>query len=82
MEYTHEQLLDFNTYTSDLNWHEVPWIKPIERNIFGSLAFSKRIDLNANDSFDCKTLVNVFKNNFINYVIFGRISTKSGNTVD
>ena len=32
-KYTHEKLLDFNTYTSDLNWLEVPWIKPIERNI-------------------------------------------------
>ena len=29
-KYTHESLLDFNTYTSDLNWHEVLWIKPIE----------------------------------------------------
>ena len=32
-KYTHEQLLDFNAYSSDLNWHEVPWIKPIEGNI-------------------------------------------------
>ena len=32
-KYTHEQLLDFNTYTSDLNWYEVPWIKPIKRNV-------------------------------------------------
>ena len=32
-KYTHEQLLHFNAYTSDLNWHEVHWIKPIERNI-------------------------------------------------
>ena len=32
-KYTHEQLLDFNTHTTDLNWHEVPWIKFIKRNI-------------------------------------------------
>ena len=31
-KHTHEQLLDFNTYPTDLNWHEVFWIKPIERN--------------------------------------------------
>ena len=30
--HTHDQLLDLNAYTSDLNWHEVPWIKPLERN--------------------------------------------------
>ena len=32
-KYTHEQLLDFNADTSDLNWDEVPWIKAIEKNI-------------------------------------------------
>ena len=32
-KYTHEQLLHFNAYTSDLNWHDVPWIEPIKRNI-------------------------------------------------
>ena len=33
-KYTNEELIDFNTYTSDLNWHEVPWIKPIEKKTF------------------------------------------------
>ena len=32
-KYSHEQLLDFNTYKSDSNWHQVFWIKPIGKNI-------------------------------------------------
>ena len=33
-KYTHEHLLEFNTYTCDSNWHEVPWLEPIEKKTF------------------------------------------------
>ena len=50
-KYTHEHLIAFDRYTSDLDWHELPWIKPIGNFFFEILADSARIDLVSNDLF-------------------------------
>ena len=50
-KYTHEQLLEFNAYSSDLNWHEVPWIKPIEGNILKNWHLVRELTLTLMTSF-------------------------------
>ena len=80
-KYTHEQLLDFNKYTSDLNWHEVPWIKPIERKILKVWHLVKELTLTLMTLFlTAKFLVMSLGIIFIIYVIFGKFSTKSATT--
>ena len=56
-KYTQEQLLDFNTYNSDLNWHEVPWIKSLDRNFSKVWHLVRELTLTLMTFFFAKILV-------------------------
>ena len=80
-KYTHEQILDCNTYTGELNWHEVPWIKHIERNILKVWHSVRELTLTLMTLFfTAKILVMCLR--IILSTIFGSSSTKSGATAD